>query len=434
LLAEVANLVEQPTLLRGRFEERFLKLPPEVLVAVMKKHQRYFPVYAPDGRNLLPFFITVRNGDSQHLDIVRKGNEHVIRARFSDAEFFYNKDRQKSLADFLPKLDTLTFQADLGSMLDKVGRLEKLTPAVAAMLGLPAEETAAATRAAVLAKADLASSMVVEMTSLQGIMGGHYARLAKEPDAVADAIAEQYDAVSSTKPGLALALADRLDSLIGLFAAGLAPKGSNDPYALRRAAIQIIENLVGNQVSFDLRQALESAASLLSIPVGEDTIDDVLTFISNRMENYLIEKGIRTSVVRAVLAAQGHDPYSADRAAAELNELVKKPGWPALLDAYARCARISRDRPAYEVQPDSMSLPEEKQLLAAVVLSEERLDGTVTTLVSALSDAEPAITGFFDGVLVMDDDEAVRQNRVALVQRVVALADGLADLSFLEGF
>jgi glycyl-tRNA synthetase len=434
LLAEVANLVEQPTLLRGRFEERFLKLPPEVLVAVMKKHQRYFPVYAPDGRSLLPFFITVRNGDNKHLDIVRQGNEHVIRARFSDAEFFYENDRQKKLSDFLPKLDTLTFQADLGSMLDKVRRLEKLTPKIATMLQLSAEEAAFASRAAAMSKADLGSSMVVEMTSLQGIMGGHYARLNREPEAVAGAIAEQYEAVSTTGPGLALALADRLDSLAGLFAAGLAPKGSNDPYALRRAAIQIIENLIGNEVPFDLRQALESATPLLPLPAGQETIDEVMSFVNNRLENYLVEKGIRTSVVRAVLAEQGHDPYSADRAAAELDAEVLDSEWPALLDAYARCARISRDQPAAQVRPAALQLAEEKQLLAAVEHSEAQLDGTIPAFVLALRKVEPAITSFFDSVLVMDDDEAVRQNRLALVQRVVALADGLADLSFLEGF
>jgi glycyl-tRNA synthetase len=434
LFAEVANLVEQPTLLRGRFEERFLKLPAEVLVAVMKKHQRYFPVYAPDGRSLLPYFITVRNGDGKYLDVVRQGNEHVIRARFSDAEFFYQNDRQKSLEDFLPRLDTLTFQGDLGSMLDKVKRLEKLTPEIAAQLQLDEEESAFASRAAALSKGDLGSSMVVEMTSLQGIMGGHYARLNKEPEAVASAIAEQYESVSATRPGLALALADRLDSLIGLFAAGLAPKGSNDPYALRRAAIQIIENLIANKVPFDLRRALKSAAPLLPLPAGEQVIGEVLSFINGRLENHLVEKSIRTSVVRAVLAAQGHDPYSAARAAAALDEQVKKERWPALLDAYARCARISRGQPMAQLQATRLQLAEEKQLLAAIERSEASLDGTVKAFVGALRGAEPAITSFFDGVLVMDDDEAVRQNRLALVQRVVALADGLVDLSYLEGF
>jgi glycyl-tRNA synthetase len=276
--------------------------------------------------------------------------------------------------------------------------------------------------------------MVVEMTSLQGIMGGHYARLNKEPGEVAEAIAEQYDAVSATRPGLALALADRLDSLVGLFAAGLAPKGSNDPYALRRAAIQIIDNLITNRVPFDLRRALESAAALLPLPAGQETVDEVLVFINNRLENYLVEKGVRTSVVRAVLAEQGHDPYSADLAADELDGEVQSSEWPALLDAYARCARISRDQPATQVRPAALQLLEEKQLLATIERSEAILDGTIPAFVLALRKAEPDITSFFDSVLVMDDDQAVRQNRLALVQRVVALADGLADLSFLEGF
>jgi glycyl-tRNA synthetase len=203
LLDEVTNLVESPTPFMGRFEERFLALPDDVLVAVMRKHQRYFPVYGKNGR-LLPLFIAVRNGDDQRLDVVIDGNEHVIRARFADAEFFYGNDVKRKLPEFLPDLDKLTFQVDLGSMLDKTRRLEQLTPVVAEMLGLDANAAATAVRAAALAKADLATSMVVEMTSLQGVMGGLYARLSGEPEDVAAAIAEQYAAVSRTRPGLAL--------------------------------------------------------------------------------------------------------------------------------------------------------------------------------------------------------------------------------------
>jgi glycyl-tRNA synthetase len=280
--------VERPTPLLGRFEEKFLKLPDEVLVAVMKKHQRYFPVYR-HGR-LLPLFITVRNGDDQHLDIVTDGNEQVIRARFADADFFYDKDTQKKLADFVPDLDRLTFQFDLGSMLDKTRRLEKSVPVLAGMLGLSEAETAVAGRAATLAKADLASSMVVEMTSLQGIMGGHYAQLSGESAEVAAAIAGQYNAVSRTRPGLALALADRLDSLTGLAAAGLMPKGSNDPFALRRAALQMIENLMANQVAFDLREGIAAAAQLLPIPADETVQNEVLGFVNGRLEGVLWEK------------------------------------------------------------------------------------------------------------------------------------------------
>ncbi len=434
LLEEVANLIEQPTLLRGHFEERFLELPPEVLVAVMKKHQRYFPVYAPDGRSLLPYFITVRNGDNQHIDIVRRGNEHVIRARFADAEFFYQKDTQSKLSDFLSKLDTLTFQADVGSMLDKVHRLKKLTPVVADMLALTPEEKKAAVRAAELSKADLASSMVVEMTSLQGIMGGHYARLGGESDAVAQAIAEQYEPISHTQPGLALALSDRLDSLIALFAAGLSPKGSNDPFALRRAAIQVVENLVANKMDFDLRQALSAGASLLPIRADDGTVTEVLEFINNRMETFLLERGLRTSVVRAVLAEQGHNPYGASQSAAALEKIVKKAEWSSLLDAYARCARITRDQPAFELHPMDLALAEEKALFTAYERAALEIDGSIASFVAALSDMEPAITHFFDSVLVMDEDEALRQNRLALLQQIIDLARGIADLSFLEGF
>ncbi|MCI0399074.1 MAG: glycine--tRNA ligase subunit beta, partial [Chloroflexi bacterium] len=439
-------LVERPTLLRGRFEERFLALPPEVLVAVMKKHQRYFPVYAPDGQGLLPYFITARNGGAEHLDVVRDGNEHVIRARFADAEFFYKKDTQRQLADFLPRLDTLMFQTQLGSMLDKLHRLEKLTPVIAGMLGLSPEETAAAARAASLSKADLASSMVVEMTALQGIIGGHYARLSGEPEAVAQAIAEQYNAVSATRPGLALALADRLDSLMGLFAVGLAPTGSNDPFALRRAAIQIIENLVANRVSLDLRPALAAAGQQLpvagqrSVGMGQrsvgvaETVAGVLAFVAGRLETYLQEQGYRTSVVRAVLAEQGHNPTAASQAAAELSQVVRDAGWEPLLDAYARCVRITRDQPAFELHPAELALPEEQTLWRTYQTAAAGVNSSVESLVDALRTLEPAISRFFDEVLVMDEDPSVRHNRLALLQRIAGLAEGIADLSQLEGF
>jgi glycyl-tRNA synthetase len=434
LLEEVTNLVERPTPFVGSFEERFLALPAEILVAVMKKHQRYFPVYSPDGK-LLPYFIAVRNGDEQHLDMVRDGNEHVIRARFADAEFFYSRDTTHQLADFLPRLGTLTFQAKLGSMLDKVRRLERLTPAVGKMLGLNSEELAATGRAASLSKADLGSKMVVEMTSLQGIMGGIYGRLKGEPEAVAQAIAGQYEAVSKSRPGMALALADRLDSLVGLFAAGLAPKGSNDPFALRRAAIQIIENLVGNRVSFDLREALKTAADLLPVASDENTIRAVLEFITGRLEVFLHDQGYRTSIVRAVLAEQAHNPYAASEAAAALAEATQTAGWETVLDAYARCVRITRSlEESYTLRPDEFALPAEQELLAAYQAAAAQVDGSAPGFVAALRHLEPAITRFFNEVLVMDEDAAVRQNRLALLQHIANLARGVADLSQLEGF
>ncbi len=434
LLTEVANLIEQPTLLRGRFEERYLNLPAEVLVAVMKKHQRYFPVYAQEGQRLLPYFITTRNGDSQHLDIVRNGNEHVIRARFADAEFFFQKDIKSNLPDFLPKLDTLTFQEDLGSMLDKVHRLEQLTPIVAELLLLSPEEKETASQAAALSKADLATAMVVEMTSLQGIMGGQYARMSGESEAVATAIAEQYEVVSKSKPGLALALADRLDSLIGLFAAGLAPKGSNDPFALRRAAIQTVENLIANEIDFDLRVALNAALPLLPVEADIKIVEEVLQFINNRLETFLLERGLRTSVVRAVLAEQGHNPYAVSHDSGALNEFVKRDAWPSLLDAYARCARITRDLPEHDLDPNKFTLPQEKKLFATYQHAVSTIDGSISSFVDALADLESPISDFFDNILVMDEDASIRMNRLALLQRITQLPKGIADLSYLEGF
>ncbi len=434
LLTEVANLVERPTPMRGQFEERFLKLPAEVLVAVMRKHQRYFPVYDYNGR-LMPYFIAVRNGDEKHLDIVVQGNEHVIRARFADAEFFYSNDVKHKLADFLPGLETLTFQADLGSMRDKVNRLEQLTPKVAEMIGLSAEETAVARRAAALSKADLASNMVVEMTSLQGIMGGHYARLSGEPDEVAEAIAEQYNSVSKTNPGLALALADRLDSLAGLFAVGLAPKGSNDPFALRRAALQLIENLITNHISFDVREGLAAAAQFLPVKASAETLAEVMAFVAGRLEGMLREAGHSAFVVKAVLAEQAHNPYLASETAAALSQAVARPDWSNLLDAFARCVRITRSlEAALPLRPADFALPEEKALLAAYEQAAAQADGTLPTFVQSLEQMEPVITRFFDAVLVMDEDTAVRENRLALLQHIAGLTKGIADLSELEGF
>jgi len=434
LLDEVTNLVERPTPLRGRFSQRFLELPADVLVAVMRKHQRYFPVYDTKGK-LMPYFVAVRNGDEKHLDVVVAGNEQVLRARFADAEFFYGKDTKHTLNDFLPRLEKLTFQSDLGSMLDKVKRLEQLTPVVAGMLDLSEKHTQIATRAAALSKADLATSMVIEMTSLQGIMGGHYARRSGEPKKVAKVIAEQYNAVSKTKAGLALALADRLDSLAGLFAAGLAPKGSNDPFALRRAALHMIENLIANEKSFDLRLGLQAAAELLPLSCPSSVLAEVLEFIKGRLEGVLREQGHSASVVKAVLAERDHDPYLAARTAVALSTATEADDWPRLLDAYARCVRITRDQETrFDLHPDQFALPAEKALLAAYEQAALAADGTLPTFVQLLRQMEPAISQFFEDVLVMDEDTAVRQNRLALLQHISHLTDGLADLSELEGF
>ncbi len=435
LLAEVTNLVECPTALRGAFEERFLELPHEVLITVMKKHQRYFPIVDADGK-LRPCFITVRNGDDQHLDVVRTGNEEVLRARFADADFFYRADTQKKLEDFLPRLDTLTFQENLGSMLDKTNRLTGLVTDVADLMGLSEAEKRTARRAAELAKADLATQMVMELTSLQGIMGGHYARLHGESEEVARAISEQYT-VPASGSGAALGLADRLDSLVGLFSVGLKPSGSADPYGLRRAALEVMHILIEQKRSFDLRVGLEKAARLLPQQPDQETLDEVLDFIEQRLRGWLRERGYRYDVVDAVLAERGHDPYLAYRTVGQFAPWVERPDWMDFLNAYARCVRIVRDYEGlFPLDPADFAEPATERLYQAYQTCQAQVgpESTVDQLFAAFQPMIEPINTFFDEVLVMAEDQKLRENRLALLQRVAALTSGIVDLSRVEGF
>lgn len=453
LLDEVTNLVEQPTALLGTFAKEDLSLPEEVLITVMRKHQRYFAVRDKKGK-LLPVFIAVRNGDDQHLVSVIAGNEHVIRARFADARYFYNEDIKRPLADYIPRLKTLMFQEDLGTYYDKAARLEGLTARIGALLGLSDErgELEMAIRAARLAKADLVTSLVVEMTSLQGIMGRHYALLSGEPQAVADAIFEHYlprstgDMLPQSRAGIALALADRLDSLVGLFAVGMIPSGSADPYGLRRAALGVIQILLGHRLNLDLRRLIEWAAQGYTRDLGEQFVTDeakaaVLDFITGRLRGVLLES-FRHDVVEAVIAVQAHDPYRAFTYAQQLAQWVARPDWQSILDAYARCVRITREyEERFSLRHRAFTEPAEKALYAAYRQAADAVGRAtdVSGFLSAFAPMVPTITTFFapaeeGGVLVMHEDRAVRENRLALLQHIVALADGVADLSQLEGF
>jgi glycyl-tRNA synthetase len=445
LLAEVTNLVEAPTALRGAFDPEHLKLPREVLISVMKKHQRYFPVLSTGGSSevMLPYFIAVRNGDGHGLDTVTDGNEHVIRARFADANFFVREDLKRPLAAYLPRLDTLMFQAKLGSMLAKTRRIVDLVGDLARQIGLDEAELETARRAAELCKADLATKMVVEMTSLQGQMGRYYALQSGESPAVAQAIFEHYlprhagDQMPASRPGLVVGLADRLDSLAGLFAANLAPSGNRDPFAQRRAALGLVQNLIAWDLDFDLRLGLASAASHLPIPAGPDSKQAVFEFVVERLRNVLLEQGARFDVVEAVLAAQANNPAGAARAVKALETWVARPDWNTILPAYARCVRITREfKERFPVVEDIFGEPSEQELYRALVAAQSvaRTAGSVDDLLNAFLPMIPAINRFFDDVLVMAEDEKLRFNRLGLLQRIAALADGVADLSRLEGF
>ncbi len=444
LLAEVADLVEQPRALRGDFEAAYLELPDPLLVTVMKKHQRYFPVQGGDGR-LLPHFITVANGASLDDDAVRYGNAAVIRARFADAAYFWRQDGAQSLEAFGAGLAGLSFQEKLGSMADKAARLTELAPRLAGRLGA---DPATTLRAARLAKNDLCTSMVVDFTSLQGVMGRAYALRSGEPEAVALAIEEQYlprgagDRLPESGPGTALALADRLDSLVGLFAAGLRPKGANDPYALRRAALGICGILVERDLDLDLAEAVDAAAALLPLPLAPEIRAEVLDFLLRRLEGQLREAGHAADAVAAVLAAQPTRPAAAARALKALEAAIAAPGWEATLTAYARCARIVRTQGegAASLRAADLVEPVELALLGAWEAEAATLEGVTDraadpgAVLAVIARLAGPINAFFDGVMVMAEVPALRAARLALLARIAALPRSVADLSLLEGF
>lgn len=442
LLAEVTNLVEAPTALRGRFDERFLSLPREVLITVMRKHQRYFAVQDNAG-NLMPYFITVRNGDSQHLDKVIKGNEHVLTARFSDADFFYKEDIKKPLKEYLPRLATLTFQEKLGSMLDKNNRVAGAVAQLGELLGINAEQIEIAKEAAQIAKADLATQMVVEFTSLQGIMGRHYALKEGYTQAVADAIFEHWlprgagDILPTSDAGALLGLTDKLDSLVGLIAAGLLPKSTADPYGLRRAALGIIQVLIDRQMDVNLAEAVDKLAAVQPIEVTTEAREQVLTFISGRLEAWFTENSdYPRDVINAVLAEQATNPYRAYTGIQELSQWVQREDWEAILDGFARCVRITRgEQERYSVDPSLFEHDEERRLYEAYQEACSKLDGgNVDAFLSAFEPMLPAVTAYFDTVLVNAKDEKLRRNRLGLLQAIGAMQEGRADMSLLVGF
>ncbi len=438
LLEEVANLVEQPAALLCDFDKAYLDMPALILTKVMSSKQRYFTVNDAKTGAMLPHFVTVRNGPAEQPAEVIAGNAEVVFARFADASYFFKRDIKKPLGELVPALHKLTFQTKLGSMLDKTKRLESLVEAMASQLGASGDDTAIAIKAAGLAKADLASGMVVEMTSLQGAMGREYLMRQGGDAQVADAILEHYlprfagDRVPASTPGLAVALADKLDSIAGLFAVGLAPKGSADPFALRRAAIGVVSALVANQRGFSVSAGLRSAAARLPVPMSPEALDAAARFISDRQRAALLEDGKRNDAVEAVLAVQADNPYAAAQQVLQLETAVAAADWPILLAAFSRCARISKAFVDDGRTPVSDPEPASQALKTALDGLEKPAD--VSRFISALRGLEPAITYFFDKVLVNAEDAGHKHARLQLVSRVAALAAGVCDVSKLEGF
>ncbi|GIK29386.1 MAG: glycine--tRNA ligase subunit beta [Anaerolineae bacterium] len=447
LLQEVVNLIEVPTAVRGSFDPDFLTLPRDVLINVMRNKQRYFAVQSSSGE-LLPYFITIRNGDREHVDLVQKGNEHVLTARFSDARFFYRDDVKAPLDAYLMRLSTLTFQEKLGSMLDKSRRIERLVPAAAQTLATPRADVEVAKRAAQILKADLATRMVVEMTSLQGVMGREYARLGGEPEPVAAAIYEHWlprsadDDVPASPAGVLLALLDRLDSLVGLFGVGLAPKSTADPYGLRRAALGIIQILAHHEIDLDLSGLIQDVAAVQPVAISAETRAQVEEFIAGRLRVWLSDRGFAADVISAVLAETSTNPYRALVNVEQLTEWVAGDGWADILDSFARCVRITRGEPQrYNVNEAKFVQDEERELHLAYQQSRATLNAhaDVDSFLSSFAPMVPVVRRFFGdeagkGVLVNTDDADIRRNRIALLQAISAMQAGRADLSALAGF
>ncbi|MBI5824944.1 MAG: glycine--tRNA ligase subunit beta [Chloroflexi bacterium] len=442
LLNEVTNLIEMPTAVMGGFDPEFLQLPKDVLISVMKKHQRYFPVAKASqlpitNYQLLPHFIAIRNGDDLHIDTVREGNEHVLGARFADANFFVREDVKLKLEEYRPKLSTLTFHTKLGSMLDKSERMLKLANELAPAFGITNPQLPITLRAVHLAKADLVTQMVTEMTSLQGIIGGEYALRSGESAEVALAISEQYQTVPQSKIGVALALADRIDSLVGLFAAGLAPTGAKDPFGLRRAAIGLVQPLIEHGMDFDLALVVQKSAKTQPLEVTADAQKQILEFIAGRLKVVLGDMGFKHDVIEAVLAAQSTNPAGTVRAVKQLSAWVGREDWSSILDSFARCVRIVRsaggNAQSSVISEQLFMEAEEKNLYKTFNLQPSTFN-SVDEFLNTVAALIPSITAFFDKVLVMAEDAKVKENRLGLLQKIAGLANGIADLSKLEGF
>ena len=444
LLDEVTALVEWPVALAGKFEQRFLQVPQEALISSMSEHQKYFHVVDANGK-LLPHFITVSNIESTTPEKVIDGNERVIRPRLSDAAFFFNTDLKTPLADRREKLKAIVFQAELGTLFDKSERVAKLAACIAEKIG---GNVAWARRAAELSKCDLVSNMVQEFDTMQGIAGSYYAQHDGEPAEVAAAMQEQYlpkfagDAVPQTLTGCALALADRLDTLVGIFGIGQIPSGSKDPFALRRASIGVLQILLQRGLNIDLRDVIAAAHSNFSVSLkNADVQNQVLDYIIERMRALCLDDKISAETFNAVAAKQLSVPLDIQQRVLAVHHFTQLPEAASLAAANKRVSNIlnkSAADVAVSSTVDTALLQEaaektlaaalaEKQQQVAPLFAQRDYSGTL----SALASLREPVDAFFDGVMVMADDAALRNNRLALLAQLRALFLQVADISQL---
>lgn len=442
LLEEVTSLVEYPNVLAAKFEERFLAVPAEALVYTMKGDQKYFPIYDKDGK-LLPHFIFVSNINPEDPTAIIEGNEKVVRPRLTDAEFFFKTDLKQKLVDRLPRLETVLFQQQLGTLKDKTDRIEQLAGEIAKQIGA---DEAKAKRAGLLSKCDLMTNMVFEFTDTQGVMGMHYARHDGEDEEVAVALNEQYmprfagDELPKSLVASAVALADKFDTLTGIFGIGQAPKGSADPFALRRAALGALRIIVEKNLPLDLEDLVKKSAALFGDKLtNKNVVADVVDFMLGRFRAWYQDEGIAVDVIQAVLARRPTRPADFDARVRAVSHFRTLDSAEALAAANKRVSNIlaKADAAIGEINLTACVEPAEKVLAEAVLALRTEVQpliaqGDYTAVLDKLANLRAPVDSFFDNVMVNAEDPALRQNRLAILSTLQGLFLQVADISVLQ--
>ena len=442
LLEEVTSLVEYPNVLAAKFEERFLAVPAEALVYTMKGDQKYFPIYDKDGK-LLPHFIFVSNINPEDPTAIIEGNEKVVRPRLTDAEFFFKTDLKQKLVDRLPRLETVLFQQQLGTLKDKTDRIEQLAGEIAKQIGA---DEAKAKRAGLLSKCDLMTNMVFEFTDTQGVMGMHYARHDGEDEEVAVALNEQYmprfagDKLPKSLVASAVALADKFDTLTGIFGIGQAPKGSADPFALRRAALGALRIIVEKNLPLDLEDLVKKSAALFGDKLtNKNVVADVVDFMLGRFRAWYQDEGIAVDVIQAVLARRPTRPADFDARVRAVSHFRTLDSAEALAAANKRVSNIlaKADAAIGEINLTTCVEPAEKALAEAVLALRTEVQplisqGDYTAVLDKLANLRAPVDSFFDNVMVNAEDPALRQNRLAILNTLQGLFLQVADISVLQ--
>ena len=442
LLEEVTSLVEYPNVLAAKFEERFLEVPAEALVYTMKGDQKYFPIYDKDGK-LLPHFIFVSNINPEDPTAIIEGNEKVVRPRLTDAEFFFKTDLKQKLVDRLPRLETVLFQQQLGTLKDKTDRIEQLAGEIAKQIGA---DEAKAKRAGLLSKCDLMTNMVFEFTDTQGVMGMHYARHDGEDEEVAVALNEQYmprfagDELPKSLVASAVALADKFDTLTGIFGIGQAPKGSADPFALRRAALGALRIMVEKNLPLDLEDLVKKSAALFGDKLtNKNVVADVVDFMLGRFRAWYQDEGIAVDVIQAVLARRPTRPADFDARVRAVSHFRTLDSAEALAAANKRVSNIlaKADAAIGEINLTACVEPAEKALAEAVLALRTEVQpliaqGDYTAVLDKLANLRAPVDSFFDNVMVNAEDPALRQNRLAILNTLQGLFLQVADISVLQ--